>query len=180
VRARHGFSERPCWPLIVLRSPKGWTCPAQIDGKQCENSWRSHQVPMGDTGRPEHIRILEAWMKSYRPEELFDENGRLRPELAELAPKGHRRMGDNPHANGGLLLRSLSLPDFRDYALDMVVLNDLDRFHLVEDVIDRLPHLGASAAYVKQAMRDKRCEHQHYIREHGEDLPEVRNWQWPG
>jgi xylulose-5-phosphate/fructose-6-phosphate phosphoketolase len=114
---RQGFSERPRWPMIVLRSPKGWTCPPEIDGKQCEGSWRSHQVPMGDMGRPEHIKILEAWMKSYRPEELFDANGRLRPELAELAPKGQRRMGDNPHANGGLLLRNLRLPDFRDYAV---------------------------------------------------------------
>ena len=114
---RHGFGKRPRWPLIVLRTPKGWTCPPVIDGKQCEGSWRSHQVPMGEMERPEHIRILEAWLKSYRPEELFDAHGRLRPELAALAPKGQRRMGANPHANGGLLLRNLRLPDFRDYAV---------------------------------------------------------------
>jgi xylulose-5-phosphate/fructose-6-phosphate phosphoketolase len=114
---RHGFTARPRWPMIVLRTPKGWTCPREIDGKQCEDSWRSHQVPMGEMGRPEHIQILEGWLKSYRPEELFEASGRLRPELADLAPKGERRMGANPHANGGLLLRALRLPDFRDYAV---------------------------------------------------------------
>ncbi len=114
---REGFRERPRWPMIVLRTPKGWTCPKEIDGKPCEDSWRSHQVPMGDMDRPEHIRILEQWLRSYRPEELFDERGRLRPEIAALAPKGKRRMGDNPHANGGLLLRDLKRPDFREYAV---------------------------------------------------------------
>ena len=111
--------KRPAWPMIVFRTPKGWTCPPEIDGKKCEDYWRSHQVPMGDMDKPEHIRILEEWMKSYRPEELFDAQGRLKPELAELAPKGHRRMSDNPHANGGLLLRDLKMPDFRDYAVDV-------------------------------------------------------------
>src|SRR5947209_11783572 len=110
-----GVTKRPAWPMIVLRTPKGWTCPKEIDGKKCEGYWRSHQVPMGDMDKPEHIRILEQWMKSYRPEELFDGHGRLIPELADLAPTGHRRMSDNPHANGGLLLRDLKLPDFRDY-----------------------------------------------------------------
>ena len=114
-----GVVKRPAWPMIVFRTPKGWTCPAEIDGKKCEDYWRSHQVPMGDMDKPEHIRILEEWMKSYRPEELFDAQGRLDPELAELAPKGHRRMSDNPHANGGLLLRDLKMPDFRDYAVDV-------------------------------------------------------------
>ena len=114
----NGFSKRPAWPMIILRSPKGWTCPPEIDGKKCEDYWRSHQVPMGDMDRPEHIKILEEWMKSYRPEELFEKNGALKPELAELPPRGHRRMSDNPHANGGLLLRDLRLPDFRDYAVD--------------------------------------------------------------
>ena len=104
--------------MIVFRTPKGWTCPPEIDGKKCEGYWRSHQVPMGDMDKPEHIRILESWMKSYRPEELFDKDGRLKPEIAELAPKGHRRMSDNPHANGGLLMRDLKMPDFRDYAVD--------------------------------------------------------------
>ena len=103
--------------MIVLRTPKGWTCPKEIDGKRCEGYWRSHQVPMGEMyENPEHVRILEQWMKSYRPEELFDEAGRLKPELAELAPKGTRRMSANPHANGGALLRDLRLPDFRDFA----------------------------------------------------------------
>ena len=113
-----GFPGRPAWPMIILHTPKGWTCPPEIDGKKCEGYWRAHQVPMGDMDKPEHIRILERWMKSYRPEELFDANGRLSLELAELAPKGHRRMSDNPHANGGLLLRELKMPDFRANAVD--------------------------------------------------------------
>jgi xylulose-5-phosphate/fructose-6-phosphate phosphoketolase len=114
-----GFSERPIWPMIILRTPKGWTCPPEIDGKKCEGYWRSHQVPMGDMDQPEHVRILEQWMKTYRPEELFDANGTLKKELAELAPKGHRRMSDNPHANGGLLLKDLRMPDFREYAVEV-------------------------------------------------------------
>ena len=115
----HGFQGRPAWPMIIFRTPKGWTCPPEIDGKKCEGYWRSHQVPMGDMDQPEHINILEGWMKSYRPEELFDANGALKQELAELAPKGHRRMSDNPHANGGLLLKQLRMPDFRDYAVEV-------------------------------------------------------------
>src|SRR4051812_14098113 len=111
---RDGFKERPRWPMIVLRTPKGWTGPKEIDGKRTEGYWRSHQVPMGGMrGNPGHVRALEAWMRSYRPEELFDDDGRLRPELAELPPKGTRRMSANPHANGGTLLRDLRLPDFR-------------------------------------------------------------------
>jgi xylulose-5-phosphate/fructose-6-phosphate phosphoketolase len=118
TRARtRGFSGRPAWPMIVLRSPKGWTCPAEIDGKKCEDYWRSHQVPMSDMDKPEHVKILERWMKSYRPRELFDPEGKLLPELAALAPQGHRRMSDNLHANGGRLLRDLRLPNFRDYAV---------------------------------------------------------------
>jgi xylulose-5-phosphate/fructose-6-phosphate phosphoketolase len=113
------FSERPIWPMIIFRTPKGWTCPPEIDGKKCEGYWRSHQVPMGDMDQPGHVGILEQWMKSYRPEELFDTNGALKNELAELAPKGHRRMSDNPHANGGLLLRDLRMPDFREYAVEI-------------------------------------------------------------
>jgi xylulose-5-phosphate/fructose-6-phosphate phosphoketolase len=112
-----GVTKRPAWPMIVLRTPKGWTCPKEIDGKKCEGYWRAHQVPMADMDKPEHVRVLEGWMKSYKPEELFDAAGRLDPELAELAPKGHRRMSDNPHANGGLLLKDLKLPDFRSYAI---------------------------------------------------------------
>jgi xylulose-5-phosphate/fructose-6-phosphate phosphoketolase len=114
---RDGVKKRPRWPMVVLRTPKGWTGPKQIDGKKTEDYWRSHQVPMGDMGKPGHITILEQWMKSYRPEELFTTTGRLKPELAELAPEGASRMGANPHANGGLLLKDLSLPDFRNYAV---------------------------------------------------------------
>jgi len=113
-----GASSLPAWPMIVMRSPKGWTGPKVVDGKPIEGTWRAHQVPVADLqSKPEHLKILEDWMKSYRPEELFDENGKLIPELAELAPKGERRMGANPHANGGLLLRDLVMPDFREYAV---------------------------------------------------------------
>jgi xylulose-5-phosphate/fructose-6-phosphate phosphoketolase len=114
---RNGAGKRPFWPMIVLRTPKGWTCPPLIDGKRTEDSWRSHQVPMGHMDTPAHIKILENWMKSYKPEELFDEAGRFKPDLAELAPRGDRRMSANPHANGGLLLKDLRLPDFRHYAV---------------------------------------------------------------
>jgi len=119
--ARAGANvERPRWPMLVLKSPKGWTGPKVVDGKKTEGSWRSHQVPMGEMhDNPEHVRLLEAWMKSYRPEELFDASGRLLPDLARLAPEGDRRMGANPHANGGLLLRDLQLPDFTSYAVDV-------------------------------------------------------------
>ena len=116
-RARvDGITERPPWPMIVLATPKGWTGPTFVDGLKTEGSFRSHQVPFSDMNE-QHIRLLEEWMRSYKPEELFDESGALRPELAALAPLGARRMGDNPHANGGLLLRDLELPDFRDFAL---------------------------------------------------------------
>ena len=113
-----GFSERPRWPMIIFRSPKGWTGPETVDGKPIEGTFRAHQVPVTDFAKePKHIEILEQWLKSYRPEELFDVQGRLIPELAELAPKGESRMGANPHANGGMLLRDLKMPDFRDYAV---------------------------------------------------------------
>ncbi|UCV07186.1 phosphoketolase [Dechloromonas denitrificans] len=115
----NGFTERPAWPMIILRSPKGWSGPKEVDGKPTENTFRSHQVPMGDMSQPGHVQILEDWLQSYRPQELFDENGRLRAELADLAPQGNRRMGANPHANGGLLLRDLRLPDYRDYAIQV-------------------------------------------------------------
>lgn len=110
-----GDMTRPQWPMIVFRTPKGWTCPDVIDGKKCEDYWRSHQVPMGDMDKEDHIRILEGWMKSYRPEELFDDAGRFRDELSQLAPPGERRMSANPHSNGGVLLRDLKLPDYRNY-----------------------------------------------------------------
>jgi xylulose-5-phosphate/fructose-6-phosphate phosphoketolase len=113
----NGFKARPKWPMIVMRTPKGWTCPKEIDGKREEGYWRAHQVPMGDMDKPGHVAILEGWMKSYRPGELFDTNGKLKPELAALAPSGMRRMSANPHANGGVLLRELRMPDFRGYAV---------------------------------------------------------------
>jgi xylulose-5-phosphate/fructose-6-phosphate phosphoketolase len=114
---RSGLKSRPRWPMIVLRTPKGWTGPKMVDGKQVEGTFRAHQVPMGEMQKPEHIKILESWMKSYRPEELFDKTGRLAPELVSLPPKGDRRMSANPHANGGLLLRDLRLPEFQNYAV---------------------------------------------------------------
>ena len=113
----NGFKERPCWPMIVLRSPKGWTGPKEVNGVPVEGTWRAHQVPLSDMGKPGHVNILEAWLRGYKPEELFDERGRLRPEIAELSPEGERRMSANPHTNGGALLRDLRLPDFRDYAV---------------------------------------------------------------
>ncbi len=120
-RARtNGDITRPRWPMIVLNSPKGWTGPKMVDGRQIEGAFRSHQVPLSDpAAHPEHLTLLEVWLKSYRPEELFDEQGRLKSELAELAPLGERRMGANPHANGGMLLRDLRMPDFRDYAVNV-------------------------------------------------------------
>jgi xylulose-5-phosphate/fructose-6-phosphate phosphoketolase len=112
--------SRPRWPMIVLRSPKGWTGPREVDGVQTEGSWRSHQVPLGQLHEnPAHVAQLERWMKSYRPDELFDDQGRLNSELSQLAPQGERRMGANPHANGGALMRSLRLPDFREYAVEV-------------------------------------------------------------
>jgi xylulose-5-phosphate/fructose-6-phosphate phosphoketolase len=113
-----GFHERPRWPMVILRTPKGWTGPKVVDGRQVEGTFRAHQVPLADLAeKPDHLKMLEAWMKSYKPEELFDEKGALIPELAALAPDGNRRMGANPHANGGLLLRDLRMPDFRSYAV---------------------------------------------------------------
>src|SRR5262250_2883107 len=122
VATGNGHTERPLWPMIILRSPKGWTGPKEVDGKKTEGFWRSHQVPMGEMhDNPAHVKLLEQWMRSYRPEELFDANGRLKPELEQLAPKGNRRMGANPHANGGILLKDLKLPDFRDYAIEVPI-----------------------------------------------------------
>jgi len=117
----HGNTVRPLWPMIVLNSPKGWTGPKIVDGQPNEGTFRSHQVPISisDSSPPQHLQQLEDWMRSYRPQELFDEQGRLRPELAALAPTGTRRMGANPHANGGVLLRELKIPDFRAYAIEV-------------------------------------------------------------
>lgn len=114
----HGFTKRPRWPAIVLRTPKGWTGPKEVDGVPIEGTFRAHQVPVADVkARPEHLKILEDWMRSYHPEDVFDEQGRFVPELAALAPEGDRRMGANPHANGGKLLVDLDLPPFTDYAI---------------------------------------------------------------
>ncbi len=110
---------RPRWPMIVLKSPKGWTGPKIVDGLQVEGTFRAHQVPLKPNAHPEHLKLLEDWLRSYRPQELFDEQGKLKSELAELAPKGQRRMGANPNANGGILLRDLRMPDFRDYAANV-------------------------------------------------------------
>ena len=115
--ARTGGDTRARWPMIVLRTPKGWTGPKEVDGKKTEGFWRSHQVPFGDLANPAHLHLLEQWMRSYRPEELFEESGALKAEFAALAPQGSRRMGANPHANGGALLRDLALPDIRDHAI---------------------------------------------------------------
>ncbi len=111
-------TQRPQWPMIILRSPKGWTGPKEVDGNKTEGSWRSHQVPFSDTvDNPKHLKLLQTWLQSYHPEELFDDNGCLKEELRKLAPTGQQRMGMNPHANGGLLLKDLKIPDFRDYAV---------------------------------------------------------------
>ena len=112
--------QRPMWPMIILRSPKGWTGPKEVDGKKSEDYWRSHQVPFSDmVDNPKHLTLLETWLSSYRPKELFDDSGYLNKELRELAPPRSRRMGSNPHANGGQLLKDLKLPDFRDYAVEV-------------------------------------------------------------
>ena len=119
ARATDARPTRPRWPMIVLRTPKGWTGPKEVDGLPVEGTFRSHQVPLAEVRtNPEHLAQLEEWMRSYRPEELFDEAGALRAEITALAPEGELRMSANPHANGGLLLRELELPDFRDYAVD--------------------------------------------------------------
>jgi xylulose-5-phosphate/fructose-6-phosphate phosphoketolase len=116
----NGFRERPRWPMLVLQTPKGWTGPNEVDGIAVEDTWRSHQVPLAALAeKPPHLKQLASWMLSYKPEELFTAEGKLKPELRELAPAGQRRMGDNPHANGGVLLRNLRLPDFRSYAVDV-------------------------------------------------------------
>ena len=117
---REKVPTRPLWPMIVLKTPKGWTCPKEVDGKKVEGFWRSHQVPLSDMAeKKKHVKLLERWMKSYKPHELFDENGRPVKEILELSPRGERRMSANPHANGGVLLKELRLPDFRQYAVDV-------------------------------------------------------------
>ena len=129
----NGDTTRPRWPMIVFRSPKGWTGPKEVDGLRVEGTARAHQIPVSvDPDHPEHLKILENWLRSYRPEELFDRNGALIPELQELAPNGIRRMGANPHANGGLLLRDLRIPDFRDYAVTVPAPGEVDGQDMLE------------------------------------------------
>lgn len=114
-----GVTKRPKWPMIILKTPKGWTGPKKVDGKRTEDFWRSHQVPLSElAAKPSHVKLLENWMKSYKPEKLFDKNGKLTPELSDITPKGHHRMSDNPHSNGGLLLKELKMPDFRKYSVE--------------------------------------------------------------
>ncbi|MDJ0737551.1 MAG: phosphoketolase family protein [Nostocaceae cyanobacterium] len=142
-----GVAKRPLWPMIILRSPKGWTCPGEVDGHKVEGFWRAHQVPMGSIHKnPEHLQLLEEWMRSYQPEKLFDANGSLISELKALAPTGNRRMSANPIANGGLVRKALILPDFRDYAVDVSkpgsteVENTKILGYFLRDVISRNPH----------------------------------------
>src|SRR5579864_8180769 len=131
---KSGVASRPRWPMVVLRSPKGWGAPAQVDGHRLEGFWRSHQVPLADVkSKPEHLRILENWLRSLKPEELFDESGRVRPEIAEFAPSGRRRMSASPHANAEIR-KTLRLPDFRDYA------TTIDRPGNIE--VENVPPLG--------------------------------------
>ena len=164
--------------MIVFRTPKGWTGPKFVDGKPVEGTWRAHQVPIADFKNPEHLKQLEDWMKSYRPHELFDEHGKFREELAALAPTGHRRMGCNPHANGGELLQPLSMPHFQDYAVavlepgsveaestrvlgsflrDVMKLNlDKQKFPTVRPGRDRVEPAGSRLRGLRQGM-DGRC-----------------------
>ena len=141
----HGFSVRPRWPMVILRSLKGWTGPAFVDGVKIEGTFRAHQVPLTDMSRPGHIKMLEQWMKRYRPEELFDKTGTLIPSLAKLAPTGERRMSANPHTNGGLLLKDLALPDYRSYAVKVPTPGSVDgeatsiQGQLIRDVINMNP-----------------------------------------
>ena len=137
-----GKMERPRWPMLIMRTPKGWTGPKVVDGKPVENTWRAHQVPFSELReKPDHLKLLEEWMRGYKPEELFDDKGTFRNDLADLAPKGRRRMGMNPHANGGLLLQPLRVPNFRDFAVDMSggrgqVVESMRRLgHLLHDVM---------------------------------------------
>ena len=159
-QARYGNARgRPIWPMIVLRSPKGWTGPKAIDGLQVEDHWRWHQVPLREMEEPEHMRLLELWMQSYRPQELFDADGRLMPELAALTPVGARRMGANAHANGGEFLRDLRLPDIRDYAATVAAAE--------------VPKPRSRAEPIKPWMRDKLSEHGRYVHRRGEEMAEI-------
>ena len=183
-RARHASDvNRPRWPMIVLRSPKGWTGPKEVDGLKTEDHWRSHQVPFAEMDNPDHVRLLETWMKSYRPEELFDANGTPRVEVTALAPLGPRRMGANPHTNGGTLLRGLRLPDFRDYAVEVrapggtiaeatrvmgqllrdVMRRNLDNFRVFGPDETASNRLGALFEVTDRAWMAERCEFDEHL-----------------
>jgi len=150
--------KQPLWPMIIFRTPKGWTGPKEVDGKPVEDTWRAHQVPVTDFAKPGHLKILDDWMHSYKPKELFDKSGRLIPELSELAPSGNRRMGANPHANGGLLLRDLVMPDFRDYAVKVTKPGTgLEESTRVLGRLLRGSSIGAGAERVQTLSRRKRC-----------------------
>ena len=167
---RQREATRPRWPMIVLRSPKGWTGPKEIDGHKVEGSWRSHQVPFSDVrGNPRNLKLLESWLRSYEPEKLFDAGGKLRPELKALSPTGTRRMSANPHANGGLLRKDLELPDFRDYAVEVrdaraTVLHEntkpLGEFlrDVMRNNLDELPRVRSRRDRVEPAAGDLRGE----------------------
>ncbi len=141
-----GNVERPTWPMIVLVSPKGWTGPHTVDGQLVEGTFRAHQVPMGEMDKPEHIKLLEDWMRSYRPHELFTENGEIRPTLLRATPKGERRMSANPHANGGILLRDLRMPSYREYGVDVpapggkIAESTRVQGNLIRDIVRQNPH----------------------------------------
>jgi len=232
-----GFSQRPEWPMIILRTPKGWTGPKEVDGKKTEDYWRSHQVPFSEMATaPGHIKLLEKWMKSYKPDVVMACAGDV-PTLETLAAVDILRQNvpglkirvinvvdlmtlqpkeEHPHGLSDKEFNTLFTPDkpiifayhgypwlihrltyrrtnhphlhVRGYKeegttttpFDMVVRNDLDRFHLVSDVIDRVPKLGSNAAYLKQHVRDRLIEHRQYIMKWGDDVPEIRDWKWPG
>ena len=158
-----GNAERPVWPMIVLRSPKGWTGPKTVDGQPAEGNWRSHQVPI-NMKKPTHLGLLEAWLRSYEPEELFDGEGRLKPEIAALAPEGNRRMSANPHANGGALKRPLRLPDFRDYAVPVTQPGAADA-----------ESTRVSGAFLRDVMRDNMATRN--FRVFGPDETASNRWQ---
>jgi phosphoketolase len=182
-----GDRDRPRWPMIVLNSPQGWTGPKVVDGRQVEGSFRSYQVPLSNpAAHPEHLTLLEDWLRSYRPDELFDEqwasNGQgsgpdvvmaCCDDVPTLETLAYRRTNHN-----NIHVRGYKEEGTITTAFDMTVLTDLDRFHLVMDTIDRLPQTGDRGLYLKQQLKDKLVEHQRYITTYGEDLPEVRNWQW--
>jgi len=245
-----GKATRCHWPMIVLRTPKGWTGPKEVDGRKVEGFWRAHQVPLsGLHNNPPHLHQLEAWLKSYRPEQLFDERGKLIPELRALAPKGTLRMSANPHANGGLLrehfddikIRFINVVDlfklqpagehphglsdadfdslftkdrpiifnFHGYPwlihrlayrrtnhrnlhvrgykekgsintpLELAIQNEIDRFSLAIDVINRVPRLQVAGAHIKQRLRDMQIECRNYAYEYGIDKPAIDDWTWP-